>query len=267
MNILDKIIDHKIQEVVLQKSSFPLEELERGIKFKQEGVEAIKFEKRDFHSSLKKENSINIIAEVKKASPSKGLILSDFQPLKIASEYQEGGASAISILTDENFFQGKLDYLPSIRTTTSIPLLRKDFIVDEYQVFQSKFYEADAILLIGRILSLSKLKDLFQLSTELDLDVLYEIHDREDLYKGVELGIDIFGINNRNLQDFSVNTSNIIELLEEIPSGKILVSESGISCSDDIARLKCFGITNFLIGESLMKSEDRVAFLKSLLSA
>ncbi|NSX01463.1 MAG: indole-3-glycerol phosphate synthase TrpC [Deltaproteobacteria bacterium TMED58] len=214
-----------------------------------------------------KKKTTNIIAEIKKASPSKGIILEDFQPLKIALEYELGGASAISILTDEPFFKGKIDYIPSVRMITKIPLLRKDFIIDEYQIIQSRFYEADAILLIGRVLSQSKLNKLFKLATEYNLDVLYEAHNEEDLDKGVSAGVKIFGINNRDLSTFKVSNKNILDLHNKIPVDSILVSESGITKSEDIADLKKEGINNFLIGESIMKASDRVEFIQELIKS
>lgn len=260
MDILDKIIINKKEEVEALKLSFPVESLE-------EGIESKEYKKRDFYSCFLNKNLINIIAEIKKASPSKGIILEDFQPLKIALDYEMGGASAISILTDEVFFKGKIDYIPSVRTVTSLPLLRKDFIIDEYQIIQSRFYEADAILLIGRILKASKLKEFLKLASSYDLDVLYEVHDEGDLKKGIDAGVKIFGINNRDLSTFKVDNKNIISLHKMIPEDSILISESGISSISDIQSLSSKGITNFLIGESIMKSQDRVKFLNTLIKA
>ena len=260
MDILDKIISNKKKEVSLLKKSFPIEDLESGIKNKS-------YLKRDFLGSFLDRNIISIIAEIKKASPSKGVILEDFQPLKIALEYEAGGASAISILTDELFFKGKIDYIPSVRTLTTIPLLRKDFIVDEYQIVQSRFYEADAILLIGRVLSAAELSNLLTLASDNDLDVLYEAHDEEDLNKGIEAGVKIFGINNRDLSNFNVSNDNIIKLYQKIPNDAILISESGIAGPEDVATLKKVGISNFLVGESIMKSENRVNFTQNLIKA
>ena len=260
MDILEEIILNKEKEVSLLKKSFPVEDLLTGIKNK-------KYTKRNFHESLLEKKTTNIIAEIKKASPSKGIILEDFQPLKIALDYEVGGASAISILTDEPFFKGKIDYIPSVRMITKIPLLRKDFIIDEYQIIQSRFYEADAILLIGRVLSQSKLNKLFKLATEYNLDVLYEAHNEEDLEKGISAGVKIFGINNRDLSTFKVSNKNILDLHNKIPVDSILVSESGITKSEDIADLKKEGINNFLIGESIMKASDRVEFIQELIKS
>ena len=259
MNILKDILDNKKEEVLLLKKSFPIGQIKEGIIQKNYPVKSL-------FDSLSK-NKINIIAEIKKASPSKGVILEDFQPLKIAIDYETGGASAISVLTDENFFQGKIDYLTAIKSVVTIPLLRKDFIIDEYQVYQSKFYGADAILLIGKALGFSELKDLSSIAIEQDLDILYEVHDEDDLEKGIKLGFNIFGVNNRNLNTFTVDNANVIKFSKLIPEGSILVSESGILSKEDLDNIVLNGVQNFLIGEYLMKSEDRVGLLKALLNA
>tara|TARA_Y100001970_G_scaffold152806_1_gene187127 strand:- start:1994 stop:2776 length:783 start_codon:yes stop_codon:yes gene_type:complete len=260
MDILDRIISSKEKEVESLKKIYPKDDLKKGITNKN-------YIKRDFFSSFLDNNKVNIIAEIKKASPSKGIIAEDFQPLMIALDYEAGGASAISILTDEEFFMGKIDYIPSVRTLTTIPLLRKDFIIDEYQIIQSRFYEADAILLIGRILTLSKLKELICLASDYDLDVLYEVHNIEDIEKGISAGAKIFGVNNRDLSNFNVSNKNILDIRNKIPSDSILISESGISTPSDITMLRKEGITNFLIGESLMRSSNRKEFIKELIKA
>mgnify|MGYP003314972814 CR=1 FL=1 len=200
MNILDKILKEKEFEVENLKKSFPLEQL-------QEGIFEKKYDLRSLYDALNN-NDTKIIAEIKKASPSKGIIQENFQPLKIALEYFNGGASAISILTDEKFFQGKIDYITAVRSIVNIPILRKDFIVDDYQIYQSKFYGADAILLIGKALTLKKLASLCEISQKLNLDVIYEVHDNEDFNKGIEVGVKIFGVNNRNLETFDVDNFN-----------------------------------------------------------
>ena len=181
MNILDKILKEKEFEVENLKKSYPLKQLQSGIIEK-------KYDVRSLYNALNN-NDTKIIAEIKKASPSKGIIQQDFQPLQIAMEYFNGGASAISILTDEKFFQGKIDYITAIRAIIDIPILRKDFIIDDYQIYQSKFYGADAILLIGKALSLEKLISLFEISQELNLDVIYEVHDEDDFNKGIKAGV------------------------------------------------------------------------------
>jgi indole-3-glycerol phosphate synthase len=259
MDILKKILDNKKEEIALLKNSFPINQIKEGIVQKN-------YTTKSLLDSLSK-NKVNIIAEIKKASPSKGVILNDFHPLKIAIDYEAGGASAISILTDEKFFQGKIDYLTAIKSVVTLPLLRKDFIIDEYQVYQSKFYGADAILLIGKALSFTKLKDLASIANEEGLDILYEVHDEDDFEKGIELGFKIYGVNNRNLNTFDVDNNNVVKFSKLIPEGSILVSESGILSKEDLDSIVLKGVTNFLIGEYLMKSEDRVGLLKVLLNA
>ena len=257
MNILDKILKEKEFEVENLKKSFPLEQLQEGI-FKK------KYDIRSLYDALNNNNT-KIIAEIKKASPSKGIIQENFQPLKIALEYFNGGASAISILTDEKFFQGKIDYITAVRSVVNIPILRKDFIVDDYQIYQSKFYGADAILLIGKVLTLKKLTSLCEISQKLNLDVIYEVHDNDDFKKGIEAGVKIFGVNNRNLETFDVDNANVLNFINKIPNNSILISESGISSKDDLDMLVNLGVKNFLIGEYLMVSSNRELVLNTLL--
>lgn len=257
MNILDKILKEKEFEVENLKKSYPLEQLQSGIIEK-------KYDIRSLYNALNN-NDTKIIAEIKKASPSKGIIQQDFQPLKIALEYFNGGASAISILTDEKFFQGKIDYITAIRAIIDIPILRKDFIIDDYQIYQSKFYGADAILLIGKALSLEKLISLFEISQELNLDVIYEVHDEDDFNKGIKAGVKIFGVNNRNLENFDVDNANVLNFINKIPNDSILISESGISSKNDLDMLVNSGVKNFLIGEYLMISPNKELTLNNLL--
>ncbi len=257
MNILDKILKEKEFEVENLKKSFPLEQL-------QEGIFEKKYDLRSLYDALNN-NDTKIIAEIKKASPSKGIIQENFQPLKIALEYFNGGASAISILTDEKFFQGKIDYITAVRSIVNIPILRKDFIVDDYQIYQSKFYGADAILLIGKALTLKKLASLCEISQKLNLDVIYEVHDNEDFNKGIEVGVKIFGVNNRNLETFDVDNANVLNFINKIPNNSILISESGIGSKDDLDMLVNLGVKNFLIGEYLMVSSNRELALNTLL--
>ena len=257
MNILDKILKEKEFEVENLKKSFPLEQLQEGI-FKK------KYDMRSLYDALNNNNT-KIIAEIKKASPSKGIIQENFQPLKIALEYFNGGASAISILTDEKFFQGKIDYITAVRSIVNIPILRKDFIVDDYQIYQSKFYGADAILLIGKALTLKKLTSFCEISQKLNLDVIYEVHDNDDFKKGIEAGVKIFGVNNRNLETFDVDNANVLNFINKIPNNSILISESGISSKDDLDMLVNLGVKNFLIGEYLMVSSNRELVLNTLL--
>tara|TARA_B100000029_G_scaffold515749_1_gene624413 strand:+ start:43054 stop:43857 length:804 start_codon:yes stop_codon:yes gene_type:complete len=262
MNILDEIVKNKKEEVNIQKENLPLANLENLIKINND--ENLNEKKRDFYKALSKNDSINIIAEIKKASPSKGLIDENFRPIELARDFEMGGASAISVLTDEKFFQGKLEYLNSVRAVTEIPLLRKDFIIDDYQIPQSKWYGADAILLIGRILEESQLKDYIKICNEYDLDILYEVHDEDDINKGVNAGLKIFGVNNRDLTNFEVNHDNVFNLANSLSSNHILVSESGIESSKDIENLFMSGINNFLVGESIMRAKNKKKFIQEL---
>ncbi|MGW8287164.1 MAG: indole-3-glycerol phosphate synthase TrpC, partial [Desulfobulbales bacterium] len=203
-------------------------------------------------------------AEVKKASPSKGIICQDFDPIKIATSYEEGGAEAISVLTDERFFQGSLEYIPLVRQTVKLPVIRKDFIIDELQIDQSNRYGADAILLIAAILVQEQLRDYLQMAAELGIDVLVEVHNEKELEKSLAAGSRIIGINNRDLRDFTVDLATTLRLRQEIPDAIPVVSESGIRNRDDIRTLQDRGITAVLIGESLMRSDDRAAALRKL---
>ena len=208
---------------------------------------------------------IQIIAEIKKASPSAGMIAKDFDPLKIAAEYEVADVSAISVLTEEDFFQGSLEILQQLRNHISLPLLRKDFIIDPYQIYQSKYYGADCILLIASILSERELKHLTTLAKKLNLNYLLEIHDESELKKVLAMDVDIIGINNRNLKTFEVDITNSLKLKDKIPQDKITVSESGIKNYQQVQTLENAGFDAILIGESLIRAEDKKEKIRSLL--
>ena len=210
----------------------------------------------DFAAALSRPDTVNIIAEAKKASPSKGIICADFDPVNIARCYEENGAGAISVLTEEHFFQGHLDYLKDIRRAVSIPLLRKDFIIDPYQVYEARAAGADAILLIAAMLESPELKTLLHLAQDLGMHALVEVHTTEELKKALNVQPSVIGINNRNLDTFSTNIETTVHLRALIPKGIITVSESGIDTPDNIRRLRSCGIDAFLIGESLMREAD-----------
>ena len=211
------------------------------------------------------ENRTHIIAEIKKASPSKGIIREDFDPLEIAKTYKINGASAISILTDSYFFHGSIDYIPKVKNTIDIPVLRKDFIIDEYQIYETRFYRGDAFLLIATILDKYKIKDFMDIGKGLGLSYIVEVHDLKELDIILPLNPEIIGINNRDLNTFNVDINRSIELIKYIPDGIIVISESGINNLDDIKILKDKGINVFLIGESLIKERDIGKKLRSLL--
>jgi indole-3-glycerol phosphate synthase len=211
---------------------------------------------RDFHKALQREDGkLAVIAEIKKASPSAGLIAQSFNPIQIAEDYELNGANAISVLTDRKFFSGDVKHLTDVRTVVSLPLLRKDFILDEIQIVESVARGADAILLIVAALDQSQLVDLLKVATERRLDVLVEVHVAEELNRALDAGAKIVGINNRNLATFDVDLSVTEQLCREVPDEIVLVSESGIKTTSDVARVKGCGADAILVGEALMRGE------------
>lgn len=249
--ILDEIIKKTREDVVERESKFSLDWLGRSLAFNARVP-------RDVFPFLTStpQNPYRIIAEVKKASPSRGIIRENFDPVAIAQNYEKGGASAISILTEPHFFQGNLDYLGEIRRYVSIPLLRKDFIVTKYQILEAMVYGADFILLIAAALSKSELKELLDYTRHLGMEALVEVHDKTDLVKAIYAGSDIIGINHRNLQTFEMNMNLSYELVPMIPNGKVIVAESGIYEHGQLEDLAKVGVDAFLVGESLMRQEN-----------
>jgi indole-3-glycerol phosphate synthase len=255
--ILEKIIAHKKLEIEEQKRTMPFDEIRR----KSESVT----DTRDFKSAISRKGKVNLIAEIKKASPSKGIIRQDFDPSAIASIYEQNGASAISVLTDEKFFQGNLSFLKITRSaTSSLPLLRKDFIIDEYQIYQSKIAGADAILLIAAVLERQNLSRLLSIAEGIGLDCLVEVHTEEELREVLKTDVSIIGINNRDLHTFKTDIQTTAKLMQIMPDDKVVVSESGISSSDDVKFMKKCGIQAMLVGESLMASDDIALKVKQL---
>jgi indole-3-glycerol phosphate synthase len=245
-DFLRKIIRSKIRELKTRKKQFPL----KSFKKLQDR------EKRDFRLALSREG-LNIIAEVKKASPSKGVIRRNFNPLEIARSYDKNGAAAISVLTETEFFQGRLEYLSEISKNVSIPVLRKDFIIDPYQIYESAFFGADAILLIIALLNKPKLRKFLKLAESLGLYCLVEVHNRNELSIALECGADIIGINNRDLRTFKVDIKTTFDLMSLIPASQnIIVSESGIRTPSDARRLQAGGVNAILIGETLMHARN-----------
>ncbi|MCR4442539.1 MAG: indole-3-glycerol phosphate synthase TrpC [Peptococcaceae bacterium] len=244
--ILDEIIAFKQAEVARHKELFPLAELEKKVVFKK---------RRGFKESLEKEG-VSLIAEVKRASPSKGLLCRDFDPAGIAACYHQNGAAAVSVLTDERFFQGSLAHLEQVGAAVPLPLLRKDFIIDAYQVWESCLFGADAVLLIAAVLPRRELVSLLRLARELELDVLVEAHTRRELEMSLEAGAVVVGINNRDLRTFRTDLNTTLELAELVPDTCLLVSESGISSAADIKLLAQAGVDAVLVGEALVTSAD-----------
>ena len=256
--ILDDIVADKIPEVERRKRELPVEELQEQIREQSPPL--------DFASALKGDR-IKLIAEVKKASPSKGIIRKDFDPVNIALTYADNGAVAISVLTDEQYFMGSLEYLRKIRKAldTPIPLLRKDFMLDKYQVYEARAAGADAILLIVAILESEQIAELMELSHRLGMECLVETHNEYECEIAVNCGARIIGINNRDLKTFTVDIETTGRLRQLIPSDRIVVSESGIRNRNDIERLKGWNIDAVLIGESLMASADIATAMKEFL--
>ena len=220
---------------------------------------------RGFRQALISFSSLALIAEAKKASPSKGLICVDFDPLKIARNYQQAGAQAMSVLTDEKFFQGSLDFIPLVRQAVDLPILRKDFIIDELQIIEAAMFGADAVLLIAAILDSFQLRDFRQAAQAEGMDVLVEVHNEKELDTTLASGCNLIGINNRNLQDFSVDLNTTFRLKKEIPAEIPVVSESGIRDRQDIDRCVEAGVTAVLVGETLMRAEDQQSTVESLM--
>lgn len=208
-----------------------------------------------------------IIAEIKKASPSKGVIRENFNPTEIATAYAAQGAACLSVLTDVQYFQGSYDYLRQARAACSLPVLRKDFIVDPYQIIHSRALGADCILLIVAALSAAQLKEFEAVATELGMDVLVEVHDRDELEAALELQTALLGINNRNLRSFETSLQNTLELLPMIPEGKRVVTESGILTVEDVKLMRDNGVQAFLVGEAFMRADDPGASLRELFFA
>jgi indole-3-glycerol phosphate synthase len=221
-------------------------------------------ERRDFHAAITS-RAPAIIAEIKKASPSKGLLLDDFEPAGLARAYESGGAAAISVLTDEPFFQGSLADLESARFAIRLPVLRKDFTLDVFHVIEAAAHGADAILLIAAILSPSELRALRELAARYGMAALVEVHDERELGAALDSGATLVGVNNRNLHTFEVALDTSLRLAERIPAGTLMVSESGIQSRGDIERLRAAGFHAFLVGEHLMKSPDPAQALRSLI--
>jgi indole-3-glycerol phosphate synthase len=257
--ILDQIVENSRRELADRKKEMPLEKIRQMASRLSRPLDLFRALRGD---------SIRLIAEVKKASPSKGLICRDFDPLKIAASYAENGAAAISVLTESKYFQGSLEYLSRIRTVLGAsrpPLLRKDFIFDPYQVYESRAYGADALLLIVAILNEAELAALLDLSHKLDLCCLVEVHDENEAEKAVRSGAKIIGINNRDLQTFRVDIDVTRRLRPLVPADRIVVSESGIKDRSDMQKLSAWKVNAALVGETLVASNDIAAKMKELL--
>lgn len=252
--ILDDIVAHKRMQI----------EKEKEIKsIKEYSINSQHMPIRDFKKVLSKEN-ISIISEIKKASPSKGIIKEDFDPVKIAKVYDEINIDAVSVLTEKQFFKGNDEYIEMVKKVNSKPILRKDFIIDEYQIFQAKAIGADAVLLIASILE-NNIKKFYNLAKETGLQCLTEVHNERELDTALCAGCDIIGINNRDLRDFTVNLKTTEKLIKYIPKDTIVVSESGIKTPEDIKYLRSLGVNAVLIGETFMRNIENIQDVKEFI--
>jgi indole-3-glycerol phosphate synthase len=257
-SILDRIVAYKRQEIAAARTWVPDAQLETSI------LTGAAPPVRDFRAALERVAGIAIIAEVKKASPSAGVLRADFDPVAIARTYEENGAACISVLTDEPSFQGHLRYLEAIRREVSCPLLRKDFILDRYQLLEARRAGADAVLLIAEILDEAALPRLLREAAELGLQALVELYDRANLPRVLDSGARLIGINNRDLHNFLTRLEHTLDLITDLPSDACLVSESGIRTRGDFERLQAAGVRAVLIGETFMRSPDIGAKLREL---
>ena len=261
-NVLDRIVVAKREEVAAAL-------LKRGLLSMRREAENMVGDRRDFPAALRARTDIRrpaVIAEMKKASPSKGLLREQFVPAEIAASYAIHGAACLSVLTDAQFFQGSADYLRQARAACSLPVLRKDFIVDPYQVFESRAMAADCILLIAACLSEEQLHEFEAQAMELGMAVLVEVHDSNELDRALRMRTPLIGVNNRNLRTFAVDIQTTLDLLSHVPSDRLLISESGIHSAKDVARLQSFGINAFLVGEALMRADDPGLALAELIA-
>ncbi|HIJ65490.1 MAG TPA: indole-3-glycerol phosphate synthase TrpC [Candidatus Hydrogenedentes bacterium] len=256
--ILDEICRHKREEVAARKRSVPLDELLEQIQRA--------YPVRDFRNALRIEG-ISLIAEVKRASPSRGVLIEELDVMALAGLYEQTGARAISVLTDARFFHGSLDDLIAIRRDVTVPCLRKDFTIDEYQIYEARAAHADAVLLIVRVLSDQQIKDYLALTSELHMAALVETHDKNEIERALNAGAHIIGINNRDLSTFTVNIDTTLELRKIVPGGNVLVSESGIQTRDHVRMLEDGGVDAILVGEALVTSDNISEKIHELLGA
>ena len=251
--ILNEILVHKRREIEEMKLRYPLRRLQEAVQLRDGAGH------RDFKKAIADPHRINLIAEIKKASPSEGVLRENFQPLRLAALLEYAGAAALSVLTETRFFKGRPSYLKTIRQVTQIPILRKDFILDEYQLYESKLLEADAVLLIASLLTDEELQKFIIRAREIGVEAFVEVHTEEDLKKALACGAEIFGINNRNLQTLEVDVHRAERILNHVPKQATVVIESGFKDHEEMLRYKSLGVHAFLVGTSLMKAHDVVA--------
>lgn len=260
MNILEEIYQHKLIEVRNRKKQISVDEICEKIDCNRQIL--------DFTAALKAKNAANqnaLICEVKKASPSKGLIRADFDAANLAKTYEQSGAACISVLTDEKYFSGSLDDLAAVRNSVNLPILRKEFMVDPYQIYEAKLHGADCILLIVAMLSDAKLHELEEVALKSGLCVLIEVHNQEELDRALKMQSKLIGINNRNLKTLQIDINTSIELAKKIPDGYTIIGESGVKSRADIEKLNDAGIKSFLIGEYFMLQDNISAKVEEFL--
>lgn len=258
--ILEQILAHKKIEVATAKARVSLSELESSF---PEFTQPLAFSSA-MRSRIEK-REVAVIAEIKKASPSEGLIREDFEPSVHARDYQENGATCLSILTDEKFFQGRNEYLQQAKAASTLPVIRKDFMIDPYQIAESKALGADCILLIVAALQPSQLSELASYASDISIDIVVEVHNQTELESALDLGADMIGINNRNLHTFETNLQTTLDLAIEIPSDKLIITESGIHSREDVNRMLENGIYGFLVGEAFMRAQRPGEKLRELM--
>jgi indole-3-glycerol phosphate synthase len=258
-DILRKIICRKMEEIVIRSEATPLQELRARV----DTASPV----RPFVAAIEariEQGEAAVIAEIKKASPSKGVLREDFDPAEIARSYERHGAACLSVLTDRDFFQGCEAYLVLARSACSLPVIRKDFIIDPYQVFEARDIGADCILLIVSALEDAQMAELMAVAKELGMDVLVEVHDAEELHRALQLDTRLIGINNRNLRSFETSLNTTLDLLKEIPQDRIVVTESGILSPEDVRLMRDHNVNAFLVGEAFMRAADPGAQLAAL---
>ena len=260
VKILKEICEKKKEELEITKTQYSLNSLKKLLPEKKNR----NFKNLLQNSQINKKS--NIIAEIKKSSPSAGEIIKNYKPENIAVEYEKAGAGAISILTESSFFGGHIDHMSTINRKTNLPILRKDFIIDEYQIFESKVFKADAILLIASILSDEKIRGFIKIADDIGLDCIVETHNSDELERAIKINNPLIGINNRNLDNLSVDTNNTIKIMGNILDSFTIIGESGICNFSDIEKYNSSGVYNFLIGESLLIAKDIDIKFKELLN-
>ena len=254
---LDEIIEHKKHKLEKAQEALSLDEMEKM---------AVPVKNRGFKAAISRGGKINLIAELKKASPSHGVIRHDYDPEAIARIYKKSGAAALSVLTEDKYFQGSLDHLKAVRQAVDLPILRKDFIISEYQIYETAIAGADAVLLIAAALDRGMLKALFHEAKSLGMDAIIEVHDQRDLDKALGIEAEIIGINNRNLRTLETDLDITRELVVKVPAGKIIVSESGVRDPEDVQSLASTGVKAVLIGTVFMEADDIGAEVKRVMA-